>query len=147
MCLETLTWVVYPVPTPCHLDHSYAVEMYTSWVLCRVKNTLLASAHVACATARSLRDSGNFTNSKSFIMALHSRRPSALGPGLVDLLLADCIDWATPFPPPQHAYSHQEATFLDLVLDEVDGAAKAEGFATTLPHACRLHCGLATSST
>ena len=116
MCLETLTWVVYQVPIPCHLDHSYAVEVYTSWVLCRVKSTLRASAHVACATARSLRKGG--------IMALHSRRPSELGTGLVDLLLADCIDRAAPFPPPQHLYSHQEGTFVDLVLDEVDGAER-----------------------
>ena len=33
-CLDTLTWVVYSVSVPCHLDHSYAVEVYTSWVLC-----------------------------------------------------------------------------------------------------------------
>ena len=106
VCLETLTWVVYPMPIPCHLDHSYAVEVYTSWQLCRVKSALLTSAHVACATARSLPEGLNFTDSKSFIMALHSRRPSELGTGLVDLLLADYIDQATPFPPPQHLYSH-----------------------------------------
>ena len=70
MCL---TWVMYPVPIPCHLDHSYAVEVYTSWVLCRVTSPLLASVHVACAPARSLRKGGNFTDSKSFIMAIHGR--------------------------------------------------------------------------
>ena len=126
VCLETLTWVVYPVTIPCHLDHSYAVEVYTSWVLCRVKSTLLTLAHVACATAGSLGEGGNFTDTKSFIMALHNRRSSELGTGLVDLLLADCIDQATPLPPPQHLYSHQEGTFLDLVLDDVDNAAKAQ---------------------
>ena len=62
---------------------------------------------------------------KSFIMALHSRRPDELGTGLVDLLLTDCIDQAASFPPPQHLYSHREGTFLDLVLDDVDNAAKA----------------------
>ena len=30
VCLETLTWVVYPVPIPCHQDRSYVVEVYTS---------------------------------------------------------------------------------------------------------------------
>ena len=115
-----------------HLDHSYAVEVYNSWVLCRVKSTLLASAHVACATARSLREGGNFTT-KSFIMALHSRRPSELGTGLIDLLLADCIDRATLFPPPQHLYSHQEGTFQDLVLDKVDGAATAQALRQPYP--------------
>ena len=106
VCLETLTWVVYPVPIPCHRDHSYAVEVYTSSVLYRVKSALLTSAHVACATARSLREGGNFTDSKSFIMALGSRRPNEVGTRLVDLLLADRIDQATPFPPPKHPYSH-----------------------------------------
>ena len=36
VCLDILTWVVYPVSVPCHLHHSYAVEVYISWVLCRV---------------------------------------------------------------------------------------------------------------
>ena len=44
----------------------------------------------------------------------------------MDLLLADCIEHATHFPPPQHLYSHQEGTFLDLVLDDVDREAKAQ---------------------
>ena len=30
VCLDTLTWVVYPVSVPCHLNHSYAVEVYFS---------------------------------------------------------------------------------------------------------------------
>ena len=75
VCLETLTWVVYPVSMPCHVDHSYTVEVSTSWILCRVKCAMLASTHVACATAHSLREGGNFTDSKSFILALRSRRP------------------------------------------------------------------------
>ena len=33
VCLETHTWVVYPVSVPCHLDHSYAVEVYKFWIL------------------------------------------------------------------------------------------------------------------
>ena len=125
VCLETLTCVVHPVPIPCHLDHSYEVEVYTSWVLCRVNSALLTSAHAACATACNLREGGNFTDSKSFIMALRSRCPSELGIGLVDLWLADCIDQATPFPPTQHLYSHQEGHFLDRISDDVDNAAKA----------------------
>ena len=101
--------------TQCPFHVTWTIHILgTSWVPCRIKSTLLASAHVACATARSLRKGGNLTDSKSFIMALHSRRPSELSTGLVDLLLADCIDEATPFPPPQHLYSHQEGTFLDL---------------------------------
>ena len=67
VCLDTLTWVVYPVFVPCHLDHSYAVEVYTSWVLCQVKHTLLASDSEACATARSPREGGGFIDSKSFM--------------------------------------------------------------------------------
>ena len=86
---------------------------------------MLASTHVACATTHSLRDGGNFTDSKSFIVALRSRRPKELGTGLVDFLPADCIEHATHFPPHQHFYSHQEGTFLDLVLDNVDREAKA----------------------
>ena len=27
VCLETLTWVVYHVPIPCQLDHSFAIEV------------------------------------------------------------------------------------------------------------------------
>ena len=111
---------------PCHLDHSYAVEVYTAWVLCQGNHTLLASGSVACATARSLREGGIFTDSKSFIQALCSRRPEELGTGLVDLLLADCVRLAGHFPPPQHLYSHQQGTFLDLVLDDVDREAKAQ---------------------
>ena len=130
--LETLTWVVYPVSVPCHLDHSYGVEVYTSWILCRVKRAMLASTHVACATAQCLREGGSFMHSKSFILALRSRRPEELGTGLVDLLLANCIEHATHFPPPQHLYSHQEGIFLDLVLDDVDREAKAQ--ALQQPH-------------
>ena len=133
VCRETLTWVVYPIPIPCHLDHSNAVEVYTSWVQCPVKNTLLTSAHVACATARSLREGGNFTDSKSFITVLHGRCSNEIRTGLVDLLLADCIDRTTPFPPPQHLYSHQEGTFLDLVLDDIDIAAKAQALRRPYP--------------
>ena len=98
----------------------------TAWVLGRVKSALLTSAHAACGTARNLRRGGNFTDSKPFILELRSRRPSEFGTGLVDLLLADCIDQATPFPPPQHLYSHQEGTFLGRVLDDVHNAAKAK---------------------
>ena len=47
-------------------------------------------------------------------------------PRLVDLLLADYIEHATHFPPPQHLYSHQEGSFLHLVLDNVDREAKAQ---------------------
>ena len=119
MCLETLMWVVYLVSIPCHLDHSYAAEVYTSWILCRVKRAMLASTHVACATTHSLRESSDFTDSKSFILALRSRRPEVL----VDLLLADYNEHATHFPAPQHLYSHHEGTFLDLVLDDVDREA------------------------
>ena len=79
VCLDTLTWVVYPVSVPCHLAHSYAVEVYTPWVLCRVRHTLLASGTAACATARSLRKGGSFTDSGSYIQALSSRRPAELG--------------------------------------------------------------------
>ena len=132
VCLETLTWVVYHVSVPCHLDHSYAVEVYTSWMLCRVKRVMLASTHVACATAHSLRGVGNFTDSKSFIFVLRSRCPEELGTGLVDLLLANCIEHATHFPPAQHLYSHQEGTILDLVLDAMDREAKAQ--ALRQPH-------------
>ena len=80
-----------------------------------------------------VREGGNFTDCKSFIMALHSRRPNELGTGLVDLLLADCIDPPTPFPPPQHLYSHQEGTGLDVVLDDVDNAAKAQALRQPYP--------------
>ena len=87
---------------------------------------ILALAHVSCATARSLKEGGNFTNFKSFIMALRSRRPGDLGTGLVDLLLADCVCQVEFFPPPQHLYSNQEGTFLDAVLDAVDSTAKTQ---------------------
>ena len=40
ICVDTLTWEVYPVPIPCQLDYSYAVEVYTSWVLYRVKSMM-----------------------------------------------------------------------------------------------------------
>ena len=91
VCLETLTWVVYPMPIPCQLDHSYAVEVYTSWVLYRVKSMVLEWARVSCATAHSLRERGNFTSCKLFIMALHCRWPDDLGTRLMDLLLADSV--------------------------------------------------------
>ena len=109
--------MVYPVSVPCHLDHSYAV--YTSWVLCHVKHALLASGTAACATARSLREGESFTDSRSYIQALSSRRPEELGEGLVNLLLSNCIRLAGQFPPPQYLYSHQQGTFLDSVLDDV----------------------------
>ena len=132
VCLDTLTWVVYPVPIPFHLDHSYAVEVYTSWVLCRARHALLASGATVCATTRSLREGGSFTDSRSYIQALSSRRHTELGEGPVDLLLSDYIQLASQFPPPQHLYSHQQGTFLDSVLGDVDGAAKAQ--ALRQPH-------------
>ena len=91
MCLESLTWTVYPVPIPCHLGHSYAVDVYTSWVLFHVKSGNWDSPRISCAIVRSLREGGYFTDSKSFIMALRSRRPDDLGIGLVDMLLAACV--------------------------------------------------------
>ena len=132
VCLESLTWVVYLVSVPCHLDLSYTVEVYMSWIRCRVKRTMLAATHVACATAHNLRNGGNFTDSKSFILVLRNRRREELGTGLVDRLLADCIEHATHFPPPQHLYYHQDGTFLYLVLDDVDREAKAQ--ALRQPH-------------
>ena len=90
---------------------------------------------MACATAHSLREGGNFTDCKFFILPLRSRHPEELGTGLADLLLADCIEHATHFRPPQHLYSHQEGTFLDLVLDDVDREAKAH--ALRQPHPMR----------
>ena len=133
VCLDTLTWVIYPVSIPCHLDHSYTVEVYTSWVHCRARHTLLASGTAACATARSLREGGSFPDSWSYIQALGSRRPAELGEGLVGLLLSDCIKLASQFPPPQHLYSHQQGTFLDSVLDDVDEAAKAQALRQPRP--------------
>ena len=73
VCLETLTGVVYPMPIPCHFEHSYAVEVYPSWVLYRVKSMFLESPHVSRATVCSVKEGGNFTKSKSVIMALTSR--------------------------------------------------------------------------
>ena len=92
--------------------------------MCPVKSRILESARVSCATVRSVREGGNFTGFKSFIMAPHSRRPKELGMGLEDLLLADCIHPAGCFPPPQHLYCDQEGTFVDVVLDAVDGNTK-----------------------
>ena len=124
VCVDTVTWRVYPVSIPCQLDHSYAVEVYTSWVLYRLKHQLLTSKQVAYATAQCLRAGGTFTDSQSFIQALQS--PNELGTGLVDLLLADCMSYSGSFPPPNHLYSHLEGTFLDAVLDEVDEVAKTQ---------------------
>ena len=132
VCLETLTWVVYPVSVPCHVDHSYTVEVYTSWILRRMKHARLAPTHVACATACRFRKGGNFTDSKSFILAIRSRLLEELGAGLVDLLLADCMAHATHFTPPQHLYCHQDCIVLDLVLDDVHREAKAQ--ALRQPH-------------
>ena len=126
VCLDTLTWVVCPVSVPCHLDHSYAMEVYISWVLCQIKHALLASSSVGYATAHSLREGGNFIDSRSYVQALCRRRPEEWGTTLVDLLPADCIRLAGQFPPPQHLYSHQQGTFLDVVLDAVDREAKAQ---------------------
>ena len=126
-------WAEYPVPISCHLDHSYAVEVYTSWVMCRVRSMLLAFPHIACVTTRSLREGGDFIASRPFIIAVHRPPPSELGMWLVDLLLAECIDHAAPFGPPHHLYSRQEGTFPDLVLDEVDGAATAQALQQPYP--------------
>ena len=52
MCLETLTWVVYPVPIPCHLDHSYAVVL--GGVLCQ-KHAADLSPCCLCYCAQSVR--------------------------------------------------------------------------------------------
>ena len=108
------------------------MEVYTSWVLCRVRHTLRASGTTACATAHSLREGGSFTDSRPYIQALSSRRPAELGEGLGDLLLSDCIRLASRFPLPQHLYRHQQGTFLDSVLHDVDEAAKAQ--ALRQPH-------------
>ena len=124
VCLDTLTWVVYPVYVTwttlmrwkCTLP-GYCVRSNT---LCLPRVRWLALRH------------GSFTDSKSFIQALCSRRLEELGAGLVDLLLADCVRLAGQFPPPQHLYSHQQGTFLDLVLDDVDREAKAQ--ALRQPH-------------
>ena len=133
VCLETLTWAVHRVLIPCQLDYSSAVEVYTSWVLYSVKSMILALASVSCAIARSLKEGGNFTDSKSFIMALHSRRPDDLGTGLVDLLLADCVCQAELFARPRHLYSHQDGTFPDAVLDAVDSTAKIQALQQPYP--------------
>ena len=94
---------------------------------------ILASARVSCTTARSVKEGGNFTDCKSFIMALQSRWPDDLGKGLVDLLLSHCVCDAKLFPPPQHLYSHQEGTFLDAVLDTVDSTAKLKLYNSPTP--------------
>ena len=73
VCLGTFS-NIYPVVVPCHLDHSYAVEVYTSWILFHVKRAIWEPPCISCATACSPREGGNFTNSMSFIMALRSRR-------------------------------------------------------------------------
>ena len=104
------------MPILCQLDHSYAVEVYTWWVLYRVKSMILDSPRVSCATACTLRDGGNFTDSRSFIMALSSCGPKELGTGLVDLLLADCVRQADRFPSPQHLYSHQEGNWIQCCM-------------------------------
>ena len=100
-----------------------------SWVLYRVKSMVLELPRVSRATVRSLREGGNFTYSKSFIMALNSRRPGDLCMGL---LLAECVCLSERFPPPRHLYYHQEGTILDVVLDVVDNVAQAQ--AQRQPH-------------
>ena len=101
-------------------------------MLCRVRHTLLTSGAAACATARSLREGEGLTDSRSYIQALGSRRPAELGEGPVHLLLSDCIQLASQFPPPQHLYSYQQGYFLDSVLNDVNKAAKAQ--ALRQPH-------------
>ena len=66
----------------------------------------LGVTRVSCAVVCSLREGGNFTTSKTFIMALRSRRPDNLGTGLVDLPLAACVRMSERFSPPQRLYSH-----------------------------------------
>ena len=61
---------------------------------------------------------------------------------MVDLLLADCIKLAGQFPPPQHLYSHQQGTFLDSVLDDVDREAKAQALCQPHPVAAGYLSGL-----
>ena len=63
VCLDTLTWVTYPVAIPYQRDHSYAVEVYTPWVLFQIKVALSESHDISYATVRSLREGGNFTHS------------------------------------------------------------------------------------
>ena len=97
-----------------------------SWVLLRVKRWVWESPRISCATVRSLREGGNLTDSKSFITVICSRRPDDLGMGLVDVLLAVCVCLAECLPPPQHWYSHEDCTFLDTPLYQVDGEAKTQ---------------------
>ena len=89
----------------------------------------------------------NLTDSKTSIMALQSHRPDDLGTGLVDLLPAACVcQCSACVGPPQHFYSHEECTFLDTLLDAVDGTPKLS-CTSALPHADALHRGLTTLST
>ena len=62
VCLECPTWSASPVPIKCHLDHSYAVKVYTSWMLLHVKTIIWESPPVSCATICSLGEGGNFTD-------------------------------------------------------------------------------------
>ena len=105
------------------LDHSFAVETYTAWVLLTVR-THLRNMNVGVWGGRWDSDSPTFTVSKSYVEALVTRRPASQKRGLEGDLLHQCQQMVTDFKRPSHIYSHQQGTFLDKVLDDVDSAAK-----------------------
>ena len=57
---------------------------------------------------------------------LRSHRVDDVRTNLVNVLLDGCARMLECFLPSQHFYSHQASTFLDDVLDDVDGATKTQ---------------------
>ena len=109
-------YTLYPIRIPIQLDHSFAAEVYVAWILLHIRyKNAYQDGHWHTR-------SQTYTNSQSYISSLESQSEQTTV--ILRDLINDCRILAIQFRPPTHLFSQKKGTYLDDVLDAVDGCAK-----------------------
>ena len=112
----TPEYTLYPIQIPIQLHHSFAVEVYVAWILLNIRyKNAYQDGHWHTR-------SQTYVGSQSYISALKSQFEQTTS--ILRDLINDCRKLASQFQPPTHLFSHKKGTYLDDVLDTVDGCAK-----------------------
>ena len=118
--VHTDHYTLHRIPIPIFCHNSYQAQLYVAWVVLRAR----ASAHWFVRD-----DRWSLIDSNSYITAAGSRNDSTSP--LVTSLLISSRSLVKNTAPPRHLCSHLTGTFLDRVMDAVDGLAWEVGMYRT----------------
>ena len=104
VCTHTYQHTLCPVVNPLSLDHSYAVQLYVTWILLRIKTNLHSADHGQwCFRGQT------YTDSMSYIQAPQAENDATTP--IIRKLLQACRLLVKSFVPPKHSLSQDGHSF------------------------------------